>query len=69
MKKLAIFVEGKTEQIFVEKLLREIAGQLNISIEIQSQERSKFAKLIMKDPITATTKFYVLIYNSAKRMF
>jgi hypothetical protein len=65
VKKLAIFVEGQTEQIFVEKLLREIAGQMNISIEIQSQERSKFARLIMKDPITTTTKYYVLIYNSA----
>jgi predicted ATP-dependent endonuclease of OLD family len=34
VKKLAIFVEGKTEQIFVAKLLREIAGKFQISIEI-----------------------------------
>ena len=27
MKKLAVFVEGQTEQIFVEKLLEEIAGR------------------------------------------
>jgi predicted ATP-dependent endonuclease of OLD family len=28
VKKLAIFVEGKTEQIFVEKLLQEIADKI-----------------------------------------
>lgn len=32
MKKVAFFVEGETEQEFVEKLLTEIAGQKNISI-------------------------------------
>ena len=32
MKKLAIFVEGKTELIFVEKLLFEIGGNKNIRI-------------------------------------
>ena len=64
MKKLAIFVEGKTEQIFVNKLLREIAGTINISIEIQSQEGRKFVEVIMKDIETSATKFFVLIYNS-----
>jgi hypothetical protein len=64
VKKLAIFVEGKTEQIFVNKLLREIAGTINISIEIQSQERRKFVEVIMKDIETSATKFFVLIYNS-----
>jgi hypothetical protein len=38
VKKLAIFVEGKTEQIFVAKLLREIAGKFQISIEIKSRQ-------------------------------
>jgi hypothetical protein len=64
VKKLAIFVEGKTEQIFVNKLLREIAGTINISIEIQSQEGRKFVEVIMKDIETSATKFFVLIYNS-----
>ena len=64
MKKLAIFVEGKTEQIFVNKLLREIAGTINISIEIQSQEGRKFVEVIIKDIETSATKFFVLIYNS-----
>ncbi|MBO1063707.1 MULTISPECIES: DUF4276 family protein [Nostocales] len=48
MKKLAIFVEGKTEQIFVAKLLREIAGKFQISIEIKSRQGINFDKVIMK---------------------
>lgn len=32
-KKLAVFVEGQTEQLFVQRLLREIAGQNNIAID------------------------------------
>ena len=64
MKKLAIFVEGKTEQIFVKKLLTEIAGKLHIFIEIKSRENSNSAKVIMKDSVTSATKFYVLLYNS-----
>lgn len=34
MNKLAVFVEGQTEQIFVEKLLIEIAGKNNIHIKL-----------------------------------
>src|SRR5438128_1378074 len=33
MKKLAVFVEGQTEQLFVEKLLEEAAGKNQISID------------------------------------
>ncbi len=33
MKKLAVFVEGQTEQIFIERLLVEAAGRSNIAIE------------------------------------
>jgi hypothetical protein len=35
MKKIAFFVEGQTEQFFINKLLIEIAGQKNIEIELQ----------------------------------
>jgi hypothetical protein len=35
MNKMAVFVEGQTEQIFVEKLLREIAGEKNLRIELR----------------------------------
>ncbi len=35
MKKIAIFVEGQTEQFFINKLLIEIAGQKNIFIKLK----------------------------------
>jgi hypothetical protein len=34
MKKIAFFVEGQTEQIFVDKLVRHIFGQDNIGVEV-----------------------------------
>ncbi len=68
MKRLAIFVEGQTEKIFVRKLLEEIAGKSNIAIDeqdVQGKQNSRFTKLTMSDPVTAQTKYYVLIYNSS----
>ncbi len=38
MSKLAIFVEGQTEQIFVEKLVRYLGSHRNISIQVQRLE-------------------------------
>lgn len=35
MKKIAFYVEGQTEQFFINKLLIEIAGHKNIQIELQ----------------------------------
>lgn len=35
MKKIAFYVEGQTEQFFINKLLIDIAGQKNIQIELQ----------------------------------
>ncbi|TAE54299.1 MAG: DUF4276 family protein [Nostocales cyanobacterium] len=68
MKKLAIFVEGKTEQIFVEKLLQEIADKHSIAIEIISvnvNQKGKNISTIKSAIVTLETKFYVLIYNSS----
>ncbi|MDB9453183.1 DUF4276 family protein [Dolichospermum circinale] len=67
MKKLAIFVEGQTEQIFVEQLLKEIAGRNNISIEVRSingKQGNRITTVIASDPLISTTKFHVLVYNS-----
>jgi hypothetical protein len=38
MNKLAIFVEGQTEQIFIEKLVRHLGGHHNMSIQVQRLE-------------------------------
>ena len=36
MKKMCIYVEGQTEQLFVEKLIEEIANKNNIAITVKS---------------------------------
>ncbi len=41
MKRLAIFVEGQTEQIFVNRLLVEIAGKRGLQIVNQKSSKSK----------------------------
>lgn len=41
MRKLAIFVEGQTEQIFVEKLVKEVAGSKRIAIRLEKAARNK----------------------------
>jgi hypothetical protein len=45
MKKIAIFVEGQTELLFIERLLIEIAGRNHIEIELH-EERGKVIRLI-----------------------
>jgi hypothetical protein len=64
-KKIACFVEGQTEQIFVERLFQEIAGHKKISIETykfqgrKANRRSQPLKLsTMKD-----APFVVLLYD------
>ena len=61
-------MEGKTEQIFIETLLQEIADKNRLAIEIISinaNQSGKDTSLIKKPVITSETKFYVLIYNSS----
>lgn len=67
MKKLAIFVEWQTEQIFVEKLLKEIAGRNRIAIEViavNGNQLERYTTVIKNAIVTPKTKFYVLVYNS-----
>ena len=68
MRKLAIFVEGQTEKIFIRKLLEEIAGKNNIAIEDRDirmgNKAPRITELRMIDRVTESTKYYVLIYNS-----
>ena len=47
MKKIAFYVEGQTEQFFINKLLIEITGKKNIQIELQQfQEVGKPTKSV-----------------------
>jgi hypothetical protein len=62
LKKIAIFVEGQTERIFVEKFLIEYFGYYKIEIEFQKYLGHKGIKLlgIRKNPYA---EFYVLIFD------
>ena len=68
MKKIAFFVEGQTEQLFINKLLIEIAGQKNIAIELKTfggknnPPSSKLYPQTLANPQN-TTKHFALIYD------
>ncbi len=64
-KKIACFVEGQTEQIFVEKLFQEIAGHKKISIEIRKFQGGKTNRRNqqLKQSEKKDAPFYVLLYN------
>jgi hypothetical protein len=64
-KKIACFVEGQTEQIFVEKLFKEIAGYKKISIETFKFQGGKGNRRFdaLKQSIVKDAPFFVLLYN------
>ncbi|NJM61110.1 MAG: hypothetical protein HC849_14260 [Oscillatoriales cyanobacterium RU_3_3] len=64
-KKIACFVEGQTEQIFVEKLFQEIAGYKKISIETSKFQGGKANRIIesLKSSRVKDAPFFVLLYN------
>ena len=61
-KRLAIYVEGQTEQVFIERLISEIAGAHNVRFSKTSYAESRIIKL---DQIagSAEEKFFVLLYD------
>ena len=67
MKKLAIFVEGQTEQLFVEHLLRVLAKNYNISIEKRRGYggRDSGRSFITLSSPKEKTPFYILLVDSS----
>lgn len=64
MKRIAIFVEGRTEQLFVERLLREVAG--NANIVIKSLKATKGLSFVNLEGIgNDAAKYCFLIFNCA----
>lgn len=67
MKKIAIFVEGKTEAIFVTALIEEIAGRRNVLIEtrkiIGGTNRPRSVQQITAARTQTNEKYFVLIYD------
>jgi hypothetical protein len=66
MKRMAIFVEGQTEQLFVTKLLTEIAGEKNISIEQEKAITKNGNRLfsVIHASKNLNKRYYVLIRDS-----
>jgi hypothetical protein len=64
-KKIACFVEGQTEQMFVERLFQEIAGYKNISIETYKFQGGKSNRLSKKlhSSKVQDAPFFVLLYD------
>jgi hypothetical protein len=64
-KKIACFVEGQTEQIFVERLFQEIAGDKKISIETYKFQGGKANRIIqpLKLSTIKNAPFFVLLYD------
>jgi len=63
VKQLAIFVEGKTELLFIKRLLIEIAGRKNIEIQckiLQGQGRCPEIERFTDNE----SKYKILLYNS-----
>ena len=68
MKKIAIFVEGLTERIFIDKLLQELITEKKLAIKSVDASGGKkcprFTVTITEDIITNETKFQILVFNS-----
>ncbi|MEG4631081.1 DUF4276 family protein [Microcoleus sp. AR_TQ3_B6] len=64
-KKIACFVEGQTEQLFVERLFQEIAGYKNISIETCKFQGTKANRIIqpLKLSTIKNAPFFVVLYD------
>lgn len=65
-RKLAVFVEGYTEQEFVIRLLAELAGKRGVEFQIHSQHRGRLSFVeIRKTPIGTTSAelIHVLVAN------
>jgi len=67
MKKIAFFVEGYTEVVFLEKLIKEIAGAHNVivrTVEIRGGAKAPISYAAMNAVRAATQEqFYALIFD------
>jgi hypothetical protein len=67
MKKLAVFVEGQTEQLLIEKLLEEAAGKNNIAIEkrqaLGGQSTKRKLKLIEASAPNSAHRYFAQIVD------
>ncbi|MDR1809742.1 MAG: DUF4276 family protein, partial [Prevotella sp.] len=66
MKKIAFFVEGQTEQIFVDRLVREMLGRNNVSIILKRSQGGSNApkqELVRRTEQARNPLWQALIYD------
>ena len=71
LKRLAIFVEGQTEVLLIERLIKELAGKKGLTIEIQRAEGGgksgrvrSFQVVTLRNSASSESRYYVLIRSS-----
>lgn len=61
-KRLAVFVEGQTEQIFMQKMLVEVAGRHNITVNVVQARGSGISRAVtLQGQSASNTPYYALI--------
>ncbi len=60
-KKLAVFVEGQTEQFLVQRLLTEVAGKHQIAIDLVQARGSGTSRLIVEGHSRNDLRYYAII--------
>jgi len=63
MKKVAIFVEGQTEAIFISEMIRQLFGENKADIVVQKNQR-KHEKIIIDSYTTANNKIYDFLISN-----
>jgi hypothetical protein len=67
MKKVALFVEGQTEQIFAQKLIEQLISPLKITTDsfklTGGAKNSRMAKILTTQSVTQQTDYYFAIYD------
>lgn len=65
VKRLAFFVEGQTEQIFLKSLLEHIAGQKKIDVEVTTYQSANITKLELtkRRIFRSDLEYFVLVTN------
>jgi hypothetical protein len=63
MKKLAVFVEGQTEQIFLERLIKEIAGDHNVHFVLKNFGQHKIVNFRQIIQENEQARYCVLLYD------
>jgi hypothetical protein len=66
MKKVAVFVEGQTEQVFADELIRHIFGHAKVDIEqlqFSGKEDSRRIRTIRSVDVPSSTQYLFRIYD------